>query len=212
MASRSQASTQARRQAQMDALDALGSNRSEFNTAGAMNVVENLCANFIERVKTNIHNTKDFIVTGEIEDIRLDVSDDKVDIIIPNHLLFQDLGVNGSFIKNYDTPFTYRDLRPPVDVFINYIKTKNLQLRNEENMGGNPSKFEDLSEDDLVERAAWGMSTNIWKKGFKPRSIYSKEIPQLIEDIKTNVANYTVNFLKQIIVNNDGTRSNIPLK
>jgi hypothetical protein len=128
--------------------------------------------------------------------------------LINNHLLFQDRGVNGSKIKKYDTPFTYRDKRPPISVFINLIKSQNIQLRVEANFAGDPSRFSDLDGDETaIEKAAWAMSTKIFNEGFKGHNIYEKEIPQLVTDIQSQVADFTINFLTAQIINNDKTRT-----
>lgn len=208
--SREQASAAARRQARLEHLDSIGSQRSEFDSADMFNVLENDVATFIERVHTNVNNTPDFVNTGGILNMRVETDASGIKVIIPNHLLFQDKGVNGSVKKLYDTLFTYRNLRPPVSVMISLIKSKNIQLRNEENYGGEPSRYEELDNDKLIEQAAYGMREKIFKEGFKPRNVYSKEIPQLVTDLQQSVTNYLTSFITQTIVNND-TQTNIPL-
>lgn len=208
---RVQASAAARIQAQINQLNDIGSSRSEFDTADMFNTLENNVADFVSRVKTNIQGIPDFVNTGAIEDIKIETEASGINIIINNHLLFQDKGVNGSVKKLYDTPFTYRDKRPPVSVFIALIKSKNIQLRNEEYYGGDPSRYEELDEDKKIEQAAYGMREKIFKEGFKPRDVYSKEIPQLVTDLQQSVTNYLTSFITQTIVNNDGTQTNIPL-
>jgi hypothetical protein len=206
---RNQASAATRRAAQLDQLNNIGSNRSDFDTAAVFGVVEVAASDFILRVKENINSTKDLHSnTGQIEDITLQTTDKAVNILIKNHLLFQDKGVNGRTVKKYNTEFTYRDKRPPVNVFIELIKSQNIQLRNEENYAGDPSRFEDLDGDEkAIEKAAWAMSTKIWNEGFRGHSVYSKEIPQLIDDIQQQVSDFTVNFLTAQIINNDSSRS-----
>jgi hypothetical protein len=207
------ASASARQAAKVALLDNLGSSRSEFDTAEVFNAIENAASEFITRVKINIQNTPDFVITGDIENIQLQTSATSVDIIIENHLLFQDLGVRGNQDSSLapNSPFTYRNLMPPVDVFKAMIRAKNIQLRNEEFYDGSPSRYEDLTDDQMIDKAAWGMAKNIQKVGFKPRNVYQKEIPQLITDLQATVSDYLSNFLQQVITNNDGTQSNIPL-
>lgn len=206
---RAQASAAARRAAQLNQLNNIGSDRTEFDTANMFSVVDNVVGDFISRVHDNVNKTNDFIVTGEILDIKSEVSDKGINVVIPNHLLFQDKGVNGSKVKKYNTQFTYRDLRPPISVFIDYVKTKNIQLRDEELYDGQPSRFAHLDEDQKIKNAAYGIREKIYQEGFKPRDVYSKEIPKLITDIQESVTDYLSLFLQQQIVNNDGTRTTI---
>jgi hypothetical protein len=210
---RGAASNAARRASQLNQLNTIGSNRSEFDTADMFNVVENDCADFISRVKTNIQGEPDFVNTGGIEDIKTEISATGIDIMIPNYLLFQDKGVNGSINKPYNTVFTYRSLRPPASVFVEMIKSRNIRLRDEAfyNRLGSGSRHEELDEDQKILNAAYAMATKVFKEGFRPRNVYSKEIPKLIQDVQQTVTNYLQSFIQQQIVNNDGSRTNIGL-
>jgi hypothetical protein len=100
---------------------------------------------------------------------------------------------------------------PPVNVFENMIRTKNIQLLYNPLYDGDPSRYAALTDDQKITKAAWGMAKNIQKVGFKPRNVYQREIPLLITDVQAAVTNFTVDFLTQIIRNNDGTQSNIPI-
>lgn len=208
---RGRASAAARRAAQLEQLNNIGSNRSEFDTAGMFNIVENDAANFIQRVKANIQSESDMVVTGEIENIKAVVSSTGIDIMIPAHLSYQDKGVNGSVNQFYNTPYSYKDKKPPAAVFAEWIKTKNIQLRNEEFYGGNPSSFEEMNNDTLVNRAAYAMREKVYRDGFKPRNIYSKEIPQLISDVQQTVTDFVTNFLTQTITNGNGNQTRTPI-
>lgn len=187
------------RQNALDSLDSFGSDQFNFDLVGTNeNPYEDAIGRFIERVKENIQSS-DMVVSGAIEDIRMKIEDNKILITGNPWLIYQDRGVNGSVIKKYDTPHSYTDKMPPPDVIIEYIKTKNIQLRNNENMRGKLSPFEDISGDDkAITSAAWGMAMKVFREGFKPRHIYSKEIPELIEDLKTNAADFAVQQVKQI--------------
>jgi hypothetical protein len=197
---RAQASRQARASA-LDQLNGLGSSRGNFETADMFTAAESSVADFIERVKDNIQSA-DIVVTGKIEDIKLEVSDTGIKVLGHKHLLFVDKGVNGSEQKLYDTPFSYKDKMPPASAFIDYIKEKNLQLRNEENYhNGNPhpnktSPHEDIDGDEqAIKSAAYAMSRKIFKEGFKGTPIFSKEIPQLVKDLKKTITNFSKNMI-----------------
>jgi hypothetical protein len=187
----SAANRRATQQANIDALDSLGSNRAGFTSI--LRPIENSVAEFVERVIKNI-NGEDMVVSGSIENISISTEGNAVKVYGPLHLIFQDKGVNGSVEKLYDTPFSYKDKVPPWQVFVDYIKTKNIQLRNEEKYtrkknAGSP--FAALEGDDKdIEKAARGMAYAVFRRGFRPRFIYSKELPKLLADIQKEVPGF----------------------
>jgi hypothetical protein len=108
---RNAASGAARQAARINQLNSLGSQRAEFDTADVFNEIELVAADFITKVKNNIQNTPDLVISGDIENIQLVTTSDKIEILIKNHLLFQDEGVRGrddSSLANRSR-FTYRN-------------------------------------------------------------------------------------------------------
>jgi hypothetical protein len=197
-----QASRRSQQESRLAALDSLGSDRSEFLTEQLFIDAELAVGEFIERVKSNMDKV-DLIVTGKISDMRIehDTKENKINIWANPWVLYQDRGVNGSEEKKYSTPHEYTNLRPPSHVFEDYIRTKNIQLRHNENYdinGGSP--FSDMDGDDkAIESAAYGMATKIIKEGFKPQKFFAVEIPQLIVDLKKVIPNFvTSNIVQQI--------------
>jgi hypothetical protein len=197
-----QASRRSQQESRLAALDSLGSDRSEFLTEQLFIDAELAVGEFIERVKSNMDKV-DLIVTGKISDMRIehDTKENKINIWANPWVLYQDRGVNGSEEKKYSTPHEYTNLRPPSHVFEDYIRTKNIQLRHNENYdinGGSP--FSDMDGDDkAIESAAYGMATKIFKEGFKPQKFFAVEIPQLIVDLKKVIPNFvTSNIVQQI--------------
>ncbi len=151
---------------------------------------------FVERVVNNIDSIPNFVTTGAINDISIEAKDGRVNVSAAKHIIYQDRGVNGAKKKLYDTPHAYTDKKPPVDVFKAWIKDKKIRLEDNEKYYGK-SPFKELTEDEQITRAAWAMSTKVFNEGFKPRKIYSKEIPQLVEDLGEQVAD----FVAQQVVN-----------
>lgn len=186
-------------EAKVSQLDTIGTDIESFLEQGSLSVVENILGEFIERVHANINNEPDFVTTGQINEIEMKQEGTSVNVYAFPHLLYQDRGVNGSEKKLYDTVHSYTDKRPPVYVFKNWIKTNNIQLRDNEKFEGKASPFKELDEDSKINSAAWGMSTKIFKEGFKPRKVYSKEIPQLIQDLSTQIAGFTAQSIIQFI-------------
>lgn len=127
-------------------------------------------------------------VTGGMAQIEIQAAGDHVNVLANNYLLYQDRGVNGSKIKLYDTPHSYTDKKPPVQPFIDWIKTKNIQ-----------SPFKELTEEQKINNAAYAMREKVFQTGIKPRNIYSKEIPQLLEDLQNELADFAVQQLVQNI-------------
>lgn len=193
-----QASKAAIYRSKVKELDNLGTNPQEFLEAGTMSIIEEILGDFILRVQDNINKQKDMVVTGKISDIDLEAQDGVINVLANKHLIYQDRGVNGAIKKKYDTPHAYTDKRPPISVFRDWIKRKNINLKNSRAMGFEErSPFEDLSEDKQINSAAWAMATKVYKEGFKPRKIYSKEIPQLLKDLEKEIADFAVQYLVQ---------------
>ncbi|TWR26910.1 hypothetical protein FPZ42_07700 [Mucilaginibacter achroorhodeus] len=200
----------ARAQARQDALsqlDSLGSNRSSFEFQDVFSTMENDAAAFIERVKANIQSA-DMPVTGKIEDLKLQVTETSINIIGEAYLIYQDKGVKGAKSSTLapNSPFKYTDKMPPANVFEEYIKRKNINLRNEENYGGNPSPFDDMKGDDkAIKSASWAMAKKVYNEGFKPQDIFSKELPKLVEDLSKSVAGFTADLITSGITDRYGT-------
>ncbi len=139
------------------------------------------------------------VTTGKINQIDIKAENGGINIYAWKHLIYQDRGVNGSQTKLYQTPHAYSNKMPPVDVFKQWIKEKKIRLVNEKKMGGDDSTFKELTEEELINKAAWGMATNVFKHGFKPRHIYSKEIPQLVKDIEAQITGFVIQGITQTI-------------
>ena len=197
-----QASKKSQNASKIAMLDSLGSDKTEFITAELMSDAENAVGLFLERVKENM-DARDLIVTGKISDMRIEVSKDQKEISIWGNpwVLYQDRGVNGSEEQKYNTPHAYSDLRPPSSVFENFIRTKNIQLRHNENYdinGGSP--FSDIDGDEnAIKSAAYGMATKIFKEGFKPQKFFAVEIPELYKDLKKIIPNFVSSMIIQNI-------------
>jgi hypothetical protein len=191
------ASKKSIQQSRLGQLDNLGESKEDFE-AGAMQVVEIVAGNFIDKVISNIQS-EDMIVSGKIADISIKSENGQVNIYANPWLIYQDKGVNGSKHKLYNTPFSYKDKMPPMEVFRDYIKKKNLQLRNNTTYYGNSSPHADLTEDEQIDKAAWGMAGKVFNEGIKPRNIYTKEIPGLVQELNDEVAKFAAENINQFL-------------
>jgi hypothetical protein len=186
-----QASKKVLQQSRVDSLGSLGQSKEDFET-NILSAIEIAAGEFIERINQNIQN-EDMVVSGSIMDITMQSENGSVKVYANPWLLFQDKGVNGSKSKMFDTPFSYKDKMPPVQPFIDYIKNKNIQLRDNTKYGGEESPFKDLTEDEQIERVAWAMARKVFLYGFKPRRIISKEVEQLKQDVINQIGKAAAN-------------------
>jgi hypothetical protein len=189
------ASKKAALQSKLSQLDSFGTSKDSVDKK--LSVIENIAGDFIERIKSNIEE-KEMIVTGKIDDITIQSEDGVVNIYAVPYLLYQDRGVSGTQ-QRYNTPHKYTNKMPPVEVFEKYIKTKNIQLRDEKKHHGKGSPFAGLTDDEKIRKAAWGMAKNIQKKGIKPKYIYSKEIPKLVSDLQDALGDFAIEQITQQI-------------
>jgi len=195
-----QASKKAQLQSKIDSLSTLGTSKESLNTQ--LSVIENIAASFIERVQKNIEDA-DMVVSGKIEDISLQAENGVVNIYAQPYLVYQDRGVSGTEVK-YDTPHAYTDKMPPVDALKDYIKQKNIQSTNEHKYEGTPAKskessFKSVSDEDEIESTAYAIAKSIQKKGLKPKKVYSKEIPKLVDDLQDALRTFAIEQVAQMI-------------
>lgn len=181
----------------MNLLDSIGTNKDDLDS-DIVDAIERAVGDFIERVHENIKN-EDMVVSGKISDMKMQTEHGSVRVYANPWLVFQDMGVNGSKVKQYDTPYSYKEKMPPVQPFIDYIKDKNIRLRDNAKYGGEESPFKHLTEDEQIVQAAWAMAKSVFISGFKPRRIVSRELPMLREDLvkaigESVASNLSVNF------------------
>jgi len=184
-------------EANVSKLDAMGQPFGDFVADKSLTIIEGVLGDFVERVHDNINKEKGMVTTGRINDITIQAEDGGVTVRANKWLLYQDRGVNGSGNHLYDTPHAYTDKMPPVNVFKQWIKDKNIRLVDNHKYKGDNSPFQHLTEEQKIDKAAWGMAKNVFKNGFKPRNIYSKEIPQLVKDLEEQVAGFCLQAISQ---------------
>lgn len=192
-------------------LDKLGLSKDDFETE-KLNLIESILGEFVEKVKGNIQ-AEDLNVTGSISDISIEADGESIVVTANPHLIYQSRGVSGTETK-YDTPHSYTDKKPPASVFVDWIKSKNIQLRDNPKYGGKESPFKDLSDDEKIRRVSYAMANKIYKDGIKPRDVYEKEIPGLIEALQKQIADFCVQYItnnidvkpeaQRVITNNKG--------
>lgn len=183
----------------IDSLDNIGSSRDDYEDSDVFSAGEVAVADFISRVQDNI-NGADMILTGEISDLGLEIVGDEIHVLGNDYLLYQDRGVKGSIdgSKAPNSPHKYTDKMPPLQVFIDYVKRKNINLANQAQFFEGESPFADLTEDEKIKRTAQYLQVMTFRYGFKPRNIFAKEIPQLKEDLKNSIRDFGKNAIKEV--------------
>ncbi|RZK45977.1 MAG: hypothetical protein EOO97_00130 [Pedobacter sp.] len=208
---RKEATKKAIYEAKVQQAGQLGEDVSEFVFEEGMSVVERVMGDFVERVTANIDNEKNFVTTGAINKLELKAESGVISVMAHPHLVYQDRGVNGSRVKLFDTPHSYHDKKPPVGVFREWIKNKQIFLTEKNDyhrkMDDRLSKkertedrpFKELTEDEQIDQAAYAMREKVYQEGFKPRHIYSKEIPKLVEDLGAALNDFCIQQIHQLI-------------
>jgi hypothetical protein len=202
-----QATKRSKYLANVDKLNQFGTSTNEF--VDTESVVEGILGDFVLRVQENINKEAGMVTTGSISEIEVKAENGQVNVYANPWLVYQDRGVNGAKKKLYNTPHAYTDKRPPVGVFKQWIKDKNIRLVNNEKYKGEASPFKELTEDEQITKAAWGMATKVYNEGFKPRKIYSKEIPQLVDDLANELGDFMIQALNQVIDVKESAKRNI---
>jgi hypothetical protein len=179
----------------------LGTNMDEFVRNNVQGSFDKAIGDFINRVQQNITKS-DVAVTGKISDIRIDSSDDLINIIANEWLVYQSRGVSGTQ-KKYNTPHFYSTKTPPVQPILDWVKRKNINTRNQEQEFQEEVEFTD--DEKLQKSIAYAIRNTIFKEGIKPKNLYEKEIPKLIEDLNKAGVGAVVQSLNQVI---DGIKAN----
>lgn len=187
------------RQSLLNQLDSIGSSRGAYNEADIFTAAEQDVAAFIERVKANIDKEK-LVLSGKISNISVKVTDSEIQVRGTEHLLYQDRGVQGSKSGALapKSPHKYTTLPPPVEVFVDYIKRKNLNLTNQAQFFEGESHFKELTQDEMILKVAYAMQRDVFENGFKPRNIFAKEIPKLKKDLKKSLKGYIKDTVREV--------------
>ena len=183
----------ARRQS-LDFLDNLG--ESENNFRDVSTGLETVAGAFINRVIDNV-NSFDLIDTGKISDLSIEViSDKEINLIGQTYINFIDLGVQGKLTQSRAPSSTYKytDKMPPVQTFVDWIKSKNIKVRNtSKTLGSGKDNVIDVEDDDkAIKKVAYAMALDRFQHGAEPKPIFKKEIPKLVDDAVKVVGQITI--------------------
>lgn len=180
------------RQQSLDFLDNLGTDKTQFTEPSKG--LESVCADFVGRVVQNITDAN-LIATGKIANFEIEVaSQNQIFIWGESYINYIDEGVNGINATPAPlSPFRYKDKMPPVQEFVDWIKLKNIKVRNTSyTLGeGKDEVFE--GDDDAINQMAYAMAKDRYLNGVEPKPIFKKEIPKLLNDASQQALNITIN-------------------
>ncbi|WP_164108243.1 MULTISPECIES: hypothetical protein [Sphingobacterium] len=151
-----------------------------------LNIVEAIIAEFIEWIKTDINAVSEHVVTGSIGELSVLVNNmNEYQILGMEHLIYQSRGVNGTQ-ENHGSVHSYTNLKPPLAPVIAWIKEKQLITRNNGKFFQDPV-FEDMTDDDKINALAGAIRMSIYKKGYKGKGYWDKNVDRLKQELNTRV-------------------------
>jgi|SRR5690606_20016890 len=171
----------------LDFLDNLGESQNNF--APVSSGLEKVCGDFINRVVDNI-NRADVVDSGRMSDLTMTVvSDTQIRINGQRYINYVDEGIQGA-INNTRAPFSpykYTNKMPPPKVFEEWIKSKNIKVRNTKYYTDQGSDIKINVSDSDIKSVAYAMAKDRYDNGAYPVPIFKKEIPKLIQDATNTV-------------------------
>ena len=102
--------------------------------------------------------------------------------------MFQDKGVSGKKRK-YDTPFSYKNKKPPIGPLAEWAKKKNIRLRDEQ------GRFKKGNYNTI----GFLISRSIFEKGLKPSLFFTKPFERAFKRLPEDLAEAFGNDIKNMI-------------
>jgi uncharacterized membrane protein YheB (UPF0754 family) len=179
----------------------VGEDRGAFSFN--MNVLEEMVASFIERVKTEIYSINDFLVTGSIEELSIKVNNmNEVEILGLQHIIYQSRGVNGTE-QNNGSVHSYGQYKPPVAPILEWIENRQLISANNSKFFKD-SAFDDMTDTEKKTQLAYAIRSHIYKKGFKGKGYWDKNVDWLKQELNTRIQQNLGDQIKFRIFNKYG--------
>lgn len=168
-----------------------------------LNIIEEIVAEFIENVKLDINKEKDHMVTGSIQELSIRVNNmNELEILGLEAVIYQSRGVNGTQ-QNNGSVHSYSNLKPPIAPIKEWIKQKKLITRNNGKFFSDPV-FDDMDDDQKINMLAGAIRENIYKKGYKGRGYWDKNVDRLKVELSNRVAQNLGDQIKYRIYNKYG--------
>lgn len=168
-----------------------------------MSILEQVVAEFIEWVKTDINAIKDHMVTGSIQELTMQVNKmDEIFIMGYEWLIYQSRGVSGTQTQ-HNTPHRFTTLKPPVAPIIEWVKNRKLITKNASKFYDNVA-FDGYDEDRQIQQLAFAIREQIYKHGYKGKNYWDKNVDRLRQELNTRVKANLGDQLRFFIFNQYG--------
>jgi|GEM_PF-676999 len=161
-----------------------------------LNVLEQIVAEFIERVKEGMNSIDNFILTGSTQELSIKVNSlNEIEILGILATILQARGVNGTE-QNNGSVHSYKEFKPPVSVFIDWVKNRQLITANNSKFFKDPA-FDDMTTDEKITQLAYAIRATIYKKGFQSRGNYwDSNVDWLKNELNTRIRQGLANDIR----------------
>jgi len=151
-----------------------------------MNMLEQIVAEFIERVKTEINSINDFLVTGSIEELSIKVNNmNEIELLGFAHIVYVSRGVNG-VEQNNGSVHSYGQYKPPVAPILEWIENRQLISANNGKFFKD-EVFSDMTDTEKKTQLAYAIRSKIYKKGFQGKGYWDKNVDWLKQELNTRI-------------------------
>lgn len=151
-----------------------------------MTVLEQIVAEFIERVKTEINSINDFLVTGSIEELSIKVNNmNEIELLGFAHIVYQSRGVNGTE-QNNGSVHSYGQYKPPVAPILEWIENRQLISANNGKFFKD-EVFSDMTDTEKKTQLAYAIRSKIYKEGFQGKGFWDKNVDWLKQELNTRI-------------------------
>jgi len=151
-----------------------------------MNLLEQIVAEFIERVKNDINGINDFLVTGSIEELSIKVNNmNEIELLGFAHIVYVSRGVNG-VEQNNGSVHSYGQYKPPVAPILEWIENRQLISANNGKFFKD-EVFSDMTDTEKKTQLAYAIRSKIYKKGFQGKGFWDSNVDWLKQELNTRI-------------------------
>jgi len=186
-----------------DLISKTGTDKGEFKFN--MSVLEEVVAEFIENVKTEINAIDGMLTTGSIEELSIKVNSmNEVQVIGMQHTIYMSRGINGTE-QNNGSIHSYTTLKPPIAPIKQWIRDKQLITKNNSKFFKD-AVFDDMDTEEKINALAGAIRQNIFKKGIqaKGNGYWDRNISLLQQELNIRVQQNLSQQIKYAIYNQYG--------
>lgn len=152
-----------------------------------MTVLEQIVAEFIEKVKEGMNSIDNFILTGSTQELSIKVNSlNEIEVLGILATIVQARGVNGTE-QNNGSVHSYGQYKPPVAPILEWIENRQLISANNGKFFKD-SAFDDMTDTEKKTQLAYAIRATIYKKGFQSRGNYwDSNVDWLKNELNTRI-------------------------